>query len=584
MNKEELGKEGDKTPVAGKPSPLRGRPWLSSYAKGVPHEIHVPDESLPQMLHASVRRFGKRPALDFFGEVTTYRELGRQVRRGAAALKQLGVKRGDRVALVLPNCPQHVVAFYAALRLGAVVVEHNPQYPPDELANQLGDCGARVAICWDKIAGLVSSLRERTPLETVIAVDMTAALPLKKRLALLLPLPKARKTRAAMTGIIPPGTPRWEKLIRKAPHLPDSEPMPRADDVALIQYTGGTTGTPKGAILTHRNLRANAIQGRAWVPGFRDGKETIFAVLPLFHAYGLTLCLTFALSSGARLVLLPRFDVDMMLDEIRRQPPTFLPAVPPIYKRLAEVASKRGISLRSIRFSISGAMPLPPAVVEQWEAVSGGYLVEGYGLTETSPVALGNPIASTRRPGTVGVPFPSTEIRIVDPDEPTRDMPLGQSGELLLRGPQVFTGYWNRPKEETEQTLLPGGWLRTGDVAVADEDGFVRIVDRLKELVITGGFNVYPSQVEAVLEQAPAVGEVAVVGLPNADFGEEVVAAVVPSPGQTVDVEAVRAYAREHLASYHVPRRVYVVDDLPRSLIGKVLRREVRDGIVANLH
>lgn len=581
MSMLQQGEGGMKRPAVSPPSPLLTRPWLKSYARGVPTEIQIAEESLPQMLEGSVRRFGNKPALDFFGAVTTYAELGEQVSRGAAALKNLGVKRGDRVALVIPNCPQHVVAFYAALRLGAVVVEHNPLYSPDELAHQLADCGARVVVCWDKIASLVVELRERTAVETVIAVDMVSALPRGKRLALRLPVRKARETRAAMTGPIPAGVLRWEHLVASSPRLPDSEPLPRPGDVALLQYTGGTTGTPKGAILTHRNLRANAAQGRAWWPDCREGEETIFGVLPLFHSYGLTLCLTFTLSVGARLVLLPRFDVEMMLSEIRRQPPTFLPAVPPIYQRLAIAAQERGVSLRSIRLGISGAMALPPKLVELWERVSGGLLVEGYGLTETSPIALGNPVAPTRRPGTVGVPFPSTEIRIVERDDPSRDVPLGEPGELLIRGPQVFAGYWNRP-DETERVLLPDGWIRTGDVAVADADGFVRIVDRIKELIITGGFNVYPSEVETVLRRAPGVDDVAVVGVPNPEFGEEVVAAVVPAPGQTVDPSAVRSYAREHLGPYKVPRRVVVFDALPRSIIGKVLHRQVREAMLAH--
>jgi long-chain acyl-CoA synthetase len=349
----------------------------------------------------------------------------------------------------------------------------------------------------------------------------------------------------------------------------------------LLQYTGGTTGTPKGAILTHRNLRVNAAQGQAWMPGLKDGEETVFAVLPLFHAYGLTLCLTYSMSVGATLVLLPRFDLDQMLEAIRRRPPTFLPAVPPIYERLAAAAQEGRVDLTSIRYAISGAMALPSAVVATWESVSGGLLVEGYGMTETSPISLGNPAAATRRPGTVGVPFPSTRIRIVDPDDPSKDLPIGEQGELLIGGPQVFTGYWNCPKE-TAAVLLPGGWLRTGDIAVADADGFVRIVDRIKELIITGGFNVYPSEVEEVLLELPELDEVAVVGVRSgSDAGEEVVVAVVPATGATIDPEHLRAYAHERLMGYKVPRRVVVVDDLPRSQIGKILRRSVRDRIEA---
>jgi long-chain acyl-CoA synthetase len=418
---------GTDTTAAGEDhGPLSARPWLASYAPGVPADIVVPAESLPEMLAGSARRYGNGVALDFFGAETTYAELADQVSRAAEALRTLGVRAGDRVALVLPNCPQHVVAFYAALRLGGVVVEHNPLYTADELEHQLADCGATVVVCWDKTAATIDGLRGSTAVQTVLAVDLTSALPRRMRLALRLPVARARATRAAMTGPVPQSVLRWERFASSTGPLCATHPQPFPQDVALLQYTGGTTGTPKGAILTHRNLRANAAQGRAWVPGLEDGRETVYAVLPLFHAYGLTLCLTFSMSVGATLVLLPRFDLDQMLDAIRRRPPTFLPAVPPIYERVASAARERGLDLSSIRYAISGAMALPAAVVDLWEAVTGGLLVEGYGMTETSPVALGNPVAPTRRPGTIGVPFPSTQIRIVDPDEPSRDRRSGR--------------------------------------------------------------------------------------------------------------------------------------------------------------
>jgi long-chain acyl-CoA synthetase len=300
----------------------------------------------------------------------------------------------------------------------------------------------------------------------------------------------------------------------------------------------------------------------------------------MFHAYGLTLCLTFAMSTGARLVLFPKFDVDLVLAAAKKHPPTFLPAVPPIYQRLATAARERGVDLTATRFAISGAMALPRETLELWEEVTGGLLVEGYGLTETSPVAIGNPIGSERRPGAVGVPFPSTDIRVVDPDDPTRDRPVGERGELLIRGPQVFGGYWGKP-EETSAALLDGGWFRTGDIVSVDNDYFVTIRDRIKELIITGGFNVSPSEVEDVLETFPGISEVSVVGLPRPGGGEDVVAAVVPIPGTTIDPDALMAFAREQLTAYKVPRRVVVLDTLPRSLIGKVLRREIRDNLVA---
>lgn len=556
------------------------RPWLASYAEGVPADVDVPDEPLSQLLTQSAQRYGARVALDFFGATTTYAELAVQVSRAAEALRALGVRPGHRVALVLPNCPQHVVAFYAVLRLGAVVVEHNPLYTSSELAHQLADSGASVAVAWDKVAGTVHELRGSTGVRHVLAVDLTSALPLAMRLKLRLPIAKARDARAAMTGPVPDGVLAWEATVAGAQPLAADHPQPEVADTALLQYTGGTTGTPKGAVLSHRNLRANAAQSRAWVPGMRDGEETVYAVLPLFHAYGLTLCLTFSISIGATMVLFPRFDADQMLDTVKRRPPTFLPAVPPIYDKLSAVARERGVDLSTVRFAISGAMTLPARVIDSWEQVTGGLLVEGYGMTEGSPILLGNPMSAARRPGTVGVPFPSTRMRIVDPENPPADRPTGERGELVVQGPQVFSGYWNRP-EESAATLLDGGWLRTGDIAVADAEGFVTIVDRIKEIIITGGFNVHPSEVENVLRELPEVDDVAVVGVRGADGAEQVVAAVVAASGASVDAEALRSHARERLAGYKVPRRIVVRADLPRSQVGKVLRRNVRDDIEA---
>ncbi|MEV7827346.1 long-chain-fatty-acid--CoA ligase [Microbacterium enclense] len=561
-------------------SPYASRPWSTSYAEGVPLEIEDPSQTLPEMLAASVATYGKKVALEFFGASTTYAELGDQVARAAEGLRRLGVRGGDRVALVLPNCPQHVVAFYAALRLGAIVIEHNPLYTARELRHQFEDHGARFAVVWDKLADTVADFPSDLALEHIVSVDITEAFPLGKRLALRLPVAKARQARAQLTAAPTSKRPsRWKALSTHG-RLSKKHSGPRLDDIALLQYTSGTTGTPKGAILTHANLRANAMQGRAWVPGLHDGEETFYGVLPLFHAYGLTLCLTFAMSIGAKLVLFPKYDLDLVVTAAKKSPPTFLPAVPPIYDQLARAAARGTIDLTTVRFAISGAMSLPVATVDRWEQATGGLLVEGYGMTESSPVALGNPIGPSRRPGTVGVPFPSTDIRVVDPENPSVDRALGEAGELLLRGPQVFQGYWQRPAD-TADTLLPGGWLRTGDIATVSSDGFVTIVDRLKEIIITGGFNVAPSEVEDVLVSHPDIDAAAVVALPKPRGGEDVAAAIVVRNGVEIEPEAVRDFCKTRLAAYKVPRRIVVVDELPRSLIGKVLRREVRERLMS---
>ena len=557
---------------------------MRHYAEGVPKDLQLPEVSLVDLMERSVNRYARNTALVFFDQGMSYRDLGEQVRRAAAGLRRLGVRAGDRVALVMPNCPQHVVAFYAVLRLGAVVVEHNPLYTDRELRHQFEDHDAVVAIAWDKVVDRIQGLPEDLALHTIISVNLTEAMPAGTRLKLKLPVPAARKARAALTvkGKIrsaPRRVVSWRKLLSAGP-LPRRHRRPVPEDLAVIQYTSGTTGHPKGAMLSHANLAANAAQGRAWVPGLRDGGETFYGVLPMFHAYGLTLSLTTAIAVGARLVLFPRFDVDLVLAATRKAPPTFLPAVPPIYDRLVAGAKEKGISLTGVRFAISGAMNLPVETVQAWEEATGGLLIEGYGLTETSPIVLGNPMGPTRRPGTVGVPFPLTDIRVVDPEDPSRDREPGQEGELLIRGPQVFQGYWNRP-EETQAVLLEDGWFRTGDIVSVDADGFVTIRDRIKELIITGGFNVSPSEVEEALKRHPSVADAAVVGVARVGGGEEVVAAVVPAGGGDIDADELRVFVRRELAAYKVPRRIVQIPDLPRSLIGKVLRRHVRDRLQA---
>jgi len=543
----------------------------------VPHDIEEPTGSLFDLVEQSAKRFPKKVALEFFKRTTTYAALEDQIVRAANGLRKLGVTAGDRVALVLPNCPQHVVAFYAVLRLGAIVVEHNPLYTPRELRHQFEDHGATVAIAWDKSVATLQEFPADVRLDAIVSVDLTKAMPRSTRLALTLPVAKARESRAKLTTKVR-GTTKWDDLVSSR-RLSRKHARPSTDDTALIQYTSGTTGTPKGAVLTHRNLIANAAQSRAWVPQIQPGDgSVVYAILPMFHAYGLTLCLTFAMSMASRLVLFPAFEPDLVLTAMKQHPPTFLPAVPPIYARLQHAADSKKVSLEGIEIGISGAMALSKDVVEPWEARTGGYLVEGYGLSECSPVIMANPVSDARRLGTIGLPFPSTEARVADPDEPTRVLGTDEPGELQVRGPQVFSGYWGKA-EATDEVFTADGWFRTGDIVAIDADGYVRIVDRLKELIITGGFNVSPTEVEDALVKHPSVREVAVVGITQAG-NEQVVAAVVPRDPSSFDAEALRAYAREHMAAYKVPRRIVVVEDLPRSMIGKVLRRKVRDQIL----
>ena len=554
------------------------RPRPAGYPDGVALDIEIPDEPLTAALDRAARNFPDRVAVDFLRKTTTYRELTDRIARAAQVLVDLGVQRGDRVALVLPNCTSHVVAFYAALRIGAVVVEHNPTYTPDALRHQIEDSGAVVALVWQKVVPAALDGRPDA-LRTVVSVDLSADLRTKDRLLLQLPVAKARRTRDAMCGSVPAGVPDWHHLVAHARPLAADHPGPSSGDLALLQYTGGTTGTPKGAMLTHRNVVANALQGRTWT-GVKDGEEVVYGVLPFFHSFGLTLCLAYTLSIGATLVAFPSFDPGMVLDAQRRRPGTFIPAVPPMLDRLVTAATERGVDMTSFHNAISGAMALPIETARRWEELTGGVVAEGYGMTETSPVALGNPLSEKRRPGALGVPFPSTHIAVVDQEDHTREVAHGEQGELLIQGPQVFAGYWNRPEETAEQ-LLPGGWVRTGDVVREVDDGFVVLVDRMKEMIVTNGFKVYPSQVEDHLRGMPGILDVAVVGEPAGERGESVVAALVLEEGHpVVDLEAVRRWCEQRLPRYQMPRRIVVLPDLPRSQVGKVLRRVVRDLVV----
>ncbi|MGO1315545.1 MAG: long-chain-fatty-acid--CoA ligase [Cellulomonadaceae bacterium] len=555
-------------------------PWVKNYQPGVPAQIELPTTSLIDMLDTSVAEGGDHPALEFFGRRTSYTELGDQVARAAEGLRTLGVRAGDRVAIVLPNCPQHVVAFYAVLRLGAVVVEHNPLYTSPELRHLFEDHGARVVVAWDKAVAKLREFPADVRLDHIVSVNLLDAFPPAQRLALSLPVPALRRKRAALTAPAP-GTVTWKELLGHRPLVP-AHPGPDVHDLAAIQYTSGTTGQPKGAMLSHFNLYSNALQGEAWMHGAEYRKEIFYAILPMFHAFGMTLYLTYGIRKQAMLVLFPMFDPDLVLTAMKKSPATVYCAVPPIYERTANAAKERGVSLASCRFCISGAMNLPDHVVELWESLTSGLLVEGYGMTEASPVALGNPFYPTRRTGTIGVPFPSTLMKVVDTDDPSVEVAQGEPGELLLQGPQVFGGYWNNP-EETAKTLLPGGWLRTGDIVTVDPDGFTTIVDRAKELIITGGFNVSPSEVEAVLRKHPSVADAAVVGKPLERGGEMVVAAVELAPGAELDEQALRDFCRQSLAAYKVPKRVVAVTTLPKSMLGKILRKQVRDEVVPTL-
>ena len=544
------------------------------YAPGVAYEIATPERSIPEMVLEVASRYPERAAIDFFARQLTYTELAEDMRRAAGALNQAGVRPGDRVALVMPNCPQHAVAVLGTMLLGAVVVEHNPLAPSGELEGEYARHGARVTIAWSK------SLEKLTFLgrgHTTFSMDLTTALPTASRLALKLPIKAAREKRDQLSSPRPGWARSWTRAMRSATPWQGSCPS-AMDDVALLIHTGGTTGVPKAAALTHANLMANVEESIAWVPVLHEGAEVFYCILPLFHAFGFTIGFLAGLRMGATIAMFPKFDTALVLAAQRRLPCTFFLGVPPMYERLLAAAESTNVDLSSIHFSLSGAMPLSASLADQWEQATGGLMIEGYGMTEASPILLGSPLASSRARGALGIPFPSTQVKIVDPENPSREVPEGEVGELIARGPQVFSGYWNQD-DETAEVFTQDGWLRTGDL-VQVRDGFIYMADRRKEMINSSGFNVYPSQVEEAVRSMPGVLDVAAVGVPAGESGEDVVAAVVLEAGASVTLTDLRKWAEKSLAHYALPRQIVVMTELPRSQLGKVMRKKVREQIM----
>ncbi|OFP34320.1 long-chain-fatty-acid--CoA ligase [Corynebacterium sp. HMSC071B10] len=566
------------------PDPNTEKPWLQYYPEWTAHSLEYGTTTLPEMYQQNLEKNAHKPAATFFGRTLTFADLDRDVRRAAAGLKAFGVREGDRVAIMLPNCPQHIVAFYAVQLLGGVVVEHNPLYTANELRPQFADHGARIAIVWDKTADTLEKLRADTSLETVVSVDMTRAMPRLQRLALRIPIPKLREARAQLTGPCTNTVP-FEALTGSAIGGEGTDlEIPATltpDSPAVVLYTSGTTGAPKGAVLTHANLHANTVQGRAWVKELQEPGQRMLATLPFFHAYGLTFSLTLMMLVGSELVLLPAPKMDLIMSALKKRPPSFIPGVPTVFERIVKTAREQNVDMSKVKVGFSGASSLPAEVIEEWEAITSGHLVEGYGLTETSPIIVGNPRTADRRPGYIGIPFPDTQIRIVNEKNLDEDMPYGEEGEILAKGPQVFGGYFNNP--EATERAFHDGWFRTGDMGVMEEDGFIKLVSRIKELIITGGFNVYPAEVEEVMRKHRDVVDVAVVGRPREDGSEDVVACVVLRDGAALDPEGLKEHARENLTRYKVPRTFYHFEELARDQMGKIRRREVREDLLRML-
>ncbi|MFS2295630.1 MAG: AMP-binding protein [Actinomadura sp.] len=562
-------------------SSQRSSPWRRSYQPGVPFELNIPDIPVTQLLDDAAERYPRRPALFFFGREICYRDLRDAVDRFADGLHRLGVQPGDRVALILPNCPQQVIAFFGVLRRGAIAVQHNPLYTEEEMLHQLADCGARVAVMLDRSYATVSAVRRKLPLEHIVVTSLADYLPPSRKIALRLPLVQMQRRRAALTADVPPdsGVVPFKELQRIPRRRVRQLPIDPSRHLAAIQYTGGTEGRPKGAMLTHRNLIANACQQHAWdFAGGRPGEDVTLAVLPLFHSFGLMSCLVAPMMAAGAVVLLPRYDADRVISAMRRHRPTIFPGVPTLYEKVLDSPRFRPSDLSSLRVYISGAMALGQGTIDRLERLGARGLINCYGLTEASPAVTGNPLDGRARNLTVGLPLPMTDVVIVDPDEPTKVLPPGEPGELVVRGPQVFVGYWNAPLATAQ--ALSKGWLRTGDIAVMDEDGFITILERLRDMIKVSGFTVAPTEVEKVLRRHPAVHDCAVVGVPDPRRGERIIAHVVEHPAYPFSADELRRHCERYLSHYKVPDEFRPRTELPRSAIGKVVRQRLRDEVV----
>lgn len=552
---------------------VRERPWLSHYDEGVPYTIATPRVPVHQLLRSSVRRFPFHVALNFEGSRITYLRLNKEVNRLANALGSFGVKKGDRVMLLLPNVPQMVIAFYGVLKAGAVVVFTIPTTEPDELARQVQDSGATVLVTLTQFQGLVAQIKNHletkgvSPLKHILYTRIADYLSFIKRLGLSLSTEK--RALHKLPDNIDVNTHLWSRTLYSHRHY-TTEAELAPDDPAVIIYTGGTTDAPKGVMLSHRNLVSNALQTRHWIPDAREGKEIFLCALPFSHSYGMTTTLNVPIALGATLILKAQFQVDDILDTIKRLRPTIFPGVPQMYVSIKDYPGVRKFGVESIKACISGSAPLPVEIQEAFEKLTRGRLVEGYGLTEASPVTHGNPLNGLRKIGSIGVPLPSTEARVVDLREGKNEVAIGQIGELAVRGPQVMLGYWNNSKE-SQRVLSKDGWLLTGDVAQRDDDGYFRIVARKADMWYPSkpGEPAFPRDVEEVLYEIPQIKEVAVVAIAGQPM------AFVIAKDEHLKAEALLAYSKRRLPPDLVPRLVIFVDEFPRTFIGKVLRREL---------
>jgi len=545
------------------------KPWLKFYEPHVPEHIDYPETTMPAALEQIARKYPDHTALIFKGTKITYREYNEAVDRFAAALQGLGVKKGDRVAVHLLNCPQFPIAYYAVLRIGGIVVPCNPVYTAREMRHQLKDSGAEVIVTLSLMYPIVKQIRAETNLRHVIVANIKTYLPPLLRILFTLFKEKKGGHRVDISGDA--HTYWFTDLLAKGPAKP--QPVELSwDDTAVLMYTGGTTGVSKGAQLTHQNILVNAYQCKVWISA-GEGEDISLTALPLYHSFAMTTCMNMDTVIGAAMLLIPDpRDLDDVLQNITKHKPTFYPGVPAMYVAINNYPDLSEYDVSSIKACVSGAAGLPVEVQKRFQELTGAKLVEGYGLSEATPVTHANPIYGENRVGTIGVPWPDTDVKIVDSETGEQVLGVGEEGELCIRGPQVMKGYWNMP-QETANTLR-AGWLYTGDIAVMDEDGYFKIVDRKKDMILgAGGFNIYPREIEDVLYEHPKVLEVAAAGIPVAGKGERVKVYVVLKEGETATEEEIIEFCRENLAPYKVPKFVEFRTELPKTMVGKILRR-----------
>jgi long-chain acyl-CoA synthetase len=546
-------------------------PWLKHYEEGVPATIDYPNTVMPKVLADMAGKYPDHTAIIFKGGKLTYRKLQELTDKFAAGLQRLGVKKGDRVAVHLPNCPQFVISYYAILQVGGIVVPCNPMYVAREMGYQLNDSGAEVIITLSAFYPLVKKIRDKTQLRQVIVAKIKTYFP--GILKLLFTLLKEKKDGHAVDISGDADTYWFQDVLANAPDRPTPVDL-TWDDTAVLMYTGGTTGVSKGAQLTHKNILVNTVQCKCWLKT-AEAAEVVLITLPLFHSYGMTTCMNHGVYTAGTMILVPNpRDLKDVLETINKHHPTLYSGVPAMYVAINNdpgvLAGKYDV--RSIRACISGAAGLPVEVQKKFEEITGGKLVEGYGLSEATPVTHSNPIFGENRVGTIGVPWPDTEAVIMDLDTGEEMLPPGEVGELCIRGPQVMKGYWNMPTE-TANTLR-SGWLHTGDIAIMDEDGYFRIVDRKKDMILgAGGLNIYPREIEDVLYEHPKVKEVAAVGIPVGEKGERPKVYIVLREGETATEAEILQFCCENLARYKVPKFVEFRDELPKTMVGKILRR-----------